>query len=138
LIDKFLAGLGEYQFEADRWTRSGASAHLSRDSKLNPKQIIREMKLYRKYEKQKHEADISYDAFAIQEKLNPPAEREQIPIVRKQKLISSTGDMLKRCRKLMAYATEGVFPPDSESSPGEKAPEHPWTKKGNEFYIPNP
>lgn len=138
LIDKFLQGYGDYQYEADRWSRSGAPAHLSRDSKLNPKQIIREMKLYRKYEKQKRESNMSYDQFAIQEKLNPVAERGSVPIVRKQKLISSTGDLLKRCRKLMAYATEGIFPPDNDSSPSDKAPEHPWTKKGNEHFIPNP
>lgn len=138
LMHKFLQDYDEYQYEADRWSRSGAPAHLSRDSKLNPKQIIREMKLYRKYEKQKLETNISYDEFAIQEKLNPAAERESIPIVRKQKLISSTGDLLKRCRKLMAYATEGIFPPDHDSSPGDKAPEHQWTKKGDEHFIPNP
>lgn len=138
LIDKFLKGYEEYQYEADRWSRSGAPAHLSRDSKLNPKQIIREMKLYRKYEKQKCEINISYDEFAIQEKLNPYAERDTDFEMRKRKLVNSVNDLLKRCRKLMAYATEGTFPPDNDSSPNDRAPEHPWTKKGNEYFIPNP
>jgi hypothetical protein len=138
LVDKFLQGYGEYQYEADRWSRSNAPAHMSRDSKLNPKQIIREMKLYRKYEKQKRENNISYEAFAIQEHLNPAAEKDTDFEMRTRKLRFAVNDLLKRCRKLMAYATTGIFPPDNESSPGEKAPEHSWTQQGSEYYIPNP
>lgn len=138
LLDKFLNHYEGYRYEANRWSNSKALAHLSRDSRHDPRQIIREMKLYREYERQKTEANISYDQFAIKEGLNRLAEKDSDFEMGKRKLISSTNDLLERCRMLMAYATEGIFPPDIPGSTQTRVPDHAWTKKGNEYYIPKP
>jgi hypothetical protein len=112
-----------YADRFDRWRFSTAQVHQVNESKITYASISRWLKIYTDWIRSKAlRPKLTMWEFALERKLHPELSRKYgegviLPLPERRTLTNSVSDPLKLARRLMAHATEGVFPSTDD---------HPW------------
>lgn len=122
-FEKILREHENYVDRFDRWRFSTALVHQSGETKITYASITRWLKVYSDWTRSKElRPKLAMWEFALEHKLCPELSREYgdgviVPPPERRTLTNSVSDPLKLARRLMANATEGVFPSTDD---------HPW------------
>ncbi|PUE32272.1 hypothetical protein B9Z35_01615 [Limnohabitans sp. Jir61] len=122
-FEKILREHENYVDRFDRWRFSTAPVHQSGETKITYASISRWLKVYSDWTRSKAlRPKLAMWEFALEHKLCPELSRQYgggviVPPPERRTLTNSVSDPLKLARRLMANATEGVFPSTDD---------HPW------------
>lgn len=122
-FERILREHENYVDRFDRWRFSTASVHQSSETKITYASIARWLKVYSDWTRSKElRPKLAMWEFALEHKLCPELSRVYgdgviVPPPERRSLTNSVSDPLKLARRLMANATEGVFPSTDD---------HPW------------
>ncbi len=115
-FDQILRDHENYSERFDRWRFSTAQVHQVAETKITYASINRWLKIYTDWTHLKElRPKLAMWEFALDRKLCPELSREygggvNVPPPERRILTNSVSDPLKLARRLMAHATEGVFP----------------------------
>lgn len=122
-FEKILRKHENYVDRFDRWRFSTAPVHQSGETKITYASISRWLKIYLDWTRSKElRPKLAMWEFALEHKLCPELSREYgggviVPPPERRTLTNAVSDPLKLARRIMANATEGVFPSTDD---------HPW------------